>query len=211
MIKPKEKPCKGEDIAKGYGCGKMTKYRKYGLGKMCCLSSWYLESENGKIKLEKTRLKIEAPRKEFESYKKERKSRQNLPNLIKNTVIAVHRYVRLRDKGKSCISCDTPYKDNFQAGHYFKAELYSSLKFDLDNIHGQCEQCNLRREGNESGYSLRLPKRIGQKAFDSIVLKAIQEKKTGFKWDKEELVKIRKRANKLFNELAKTKGNPWKG
>ena len=94
MIEPKEKPCKGSGTAKGYGCGKITKHRVYGLGKMCCYSDWLLNSENGKIKLSKATLKVTAPRKEFEEYKEERKSRIKLTSLIESVKKSCHLYIR---------------------------------------------------------------------------------------------------------------------
>lgn len=54
MIEIKPKPCNGTGLAKGYGCGHKTIHRIYGLGKMCgCYSNWLLNSEAGKLKLQK--------------------------------------------------------------------------------------------------------------------------------------------------------------
>lgn len=201
MIKPKPKPCKGIGIAKGYGCGKITNNRKYGLGKMCCYPDWLLNSENGKIKLEKARLKASKPRREFEKFKKETKDRENITTLLKSVRNVCHKYIRLRDKGKACISCGMPYKENYQAGHFFKAELFSTIKFHEDNIHGQCEQCNLRKEGNESEYRIRLPKRIGIEKFNELIKLAEFDKRTTHKWDRESLKQIRAYYNQKIKDL----------
>lgn len=201
MIKPKEKPCKGTGLAKGYGCGKMTKHRVYGLGKMCCYSGWLLNSENGKIKLEKARLKATKPRREFEDFKKERKKRDNLSQLIDSTKKVCHEYIRLRDKGKPCISCGTPWHQDFQAGHFYKAELFSSIKFHEFNINGQCPQCNLRKEGNEGGYRINLPERIGKENFELLNELAALDKQTDFKWDRVALIEIRSYYRKKIKEL----------
>ena len=209
-MKSKEKPCKGTGIAKGYGCGKITAHRVYGLGKMCCYSNWLLNSENGKIKLSKITLKVSKPRLKFEEYKFERKKTNNISQLIQSTKKVCHEYIRLRDKGNSCISCGTPWNQDFQAGHFYKAELFSSIKFNSLNIHGQCVQCNIRKEGNESQYRVNLPDRIGKHDFDKLNYLASLEKKINFKWDREKLIKIRKEYRNKLKELTKTKGNPWK-
>ena len=153
MIKPKEKPCKGSGKAIGYGCGKPQIKRIYGLGLTCkCYSTWLLESEEGRKKLSSVTLKVTKPRQDLEKAIEENKDRIKLQTLIVNVRNVCHEYIRERDKGLPCISCGTPYNTNFQAGHFYKAELFSNLRLDEFNIGGQCRICNLRDEGNESGY-----------------------------------------------------------
>lgn len=197
----KTKKCKGTGKAAGYGCSKLTKYRVYGLGKMCCYSDWLLNSENGKIQLEKITLKVTKPRKDFENFKKEKKYEDGLATLLNSVKNTCHKYIRLRDKGKPCISCGNPYKENHQAGHFYKAELYSTIKFNEYNINGQCEKCNLREEGNESGYRINLPYRIGNEKFKELNKLAEFDKKIFHKWDREVLKGIRNYYTKKIKEL----------
>ncbi len=107
----------------------------------------------------------------------------------------------MRDKGKPCISCGTPWHQDFQAGHFYKAELFSTIKFHELNIHGQCVQCNIRKEGNESEYRVNLPQRIGKENFDHLNHLAVIDKKTDFKWDRETLLEIRKYYRKKIKKL----------
>jgi len=199
-MQPKKKPCKGTGLAKGYGCGKMTYHRIYGLGKMCCYSDWLLNSENGKIKMQKAMLKASKPRREFEQFKKERKTKSVISQLLESTRNVCHEYIRLRDKGKPCISCGTKWHQEFQAGHFYKAETFSTIKFNELNIHGQCVQCNIRKDGNNSEYTVRLPDRIGAKDFEHLNYLASIDKKTNFKWERSNLIEIRK----YYREKIKT-------
>ena len=201
MIELKPKPCKGTGLAKGYGCGKITKHRVYGLGKMCCYSNWLLTSENGKIKLEKARLKVSKPRRQFEEFKKERKDREKLTTLLESVKKLCHKYIRLRDKGKPCISCGQPWHQDHQAGHFYKAELFSTIKYNEYNINGQCVQCNIRKEGNESEYRVRLPKRIGEDNFNHLNHLAELDHKLNHKWDREALKAIRDYYKEKIKEL----------
>jgi hypothetical protein len=202
MIEPKEKPCKGTGKAKGYGCGKPTKYRVYGLGKMCgCYPDWLLNSENGKIVLEKATLKATKPRRELEKALKEKKNRDKITTLISAVKDVCHDYIKARDNGKPCISCGTPWKKDFDAGHYYKAELFSSLKFEEDNIHAQCIYCNRRLEGNLNQYEMNLPNRIGQDRFEKLKEKARLDKKLNHKWDREKLKEIRTYFRSKLKEL----------
>ena len=197
----KEKPCKGTGKARGFGCGKMTQHRIYGLGKMCCYAEWLYSTPEGLKKVEKATLKASKPRIEFEQNKKQSKERNKITTLIKSVVNTFHKYVRLRDKGKPCIACGTPWKEDFQASHYFKAELYSSLKFNELNVHSGCKRCNLMNEGNLSEYSVNLPKRIGNDNFDVLNGLADVEKRLKWKWDREGLISIRKYYNKKIKEI----------
>jgi len=202
-VKSKKKPCKGITAeTKGFGCGKETYHRVHGLGKMCgCYSDWLLNTEAGRLKTEKALLKASKPRRELEEAEKEMKRDKKLSHYLVNTKNAVHSYVKERDKGKPCISCGTPWHFDFQAGHYHKAELYSTIRFHFDNIHGQCQKCNLRMDGNFDGYRERLPKRIGIDAFNEIEKLAKKDKLSDHKWDREELQKVRNKEREWLKKL----------
>ena len=197
---PKEKKCLGQGIAKGYGCGAMTavQNRVYGLGKMCgCYSDWLLNSENGKIKLSKALSHVQKPRLELEKAEKEKSTRSKLQQTHNHTKILVHGYIRERDKYKPCISCDCAWNKDFQAGHHYKAELYETLKYHLDNISGQCRQCNLRKDGNFLEYSLRLPNRIGIENYQNLVKLAEIDKQASKVHTIESLLEIQKQIKLL--------------
>ena len=130
--------------------------------------------------------------------KKERNDEKRLKTALKTTELAVHKYIRERDKGKPCISCGKPWQPTFQAGHLFSRKQYGGLKYHLDNIHGQCEYCNLRLEGNVTEYTLRLPDRIGSDRFDKLIKLARLEKKYVKKWTLYELEEIRKNLPKVL-------------
>jgi hypothetical protein len=188
----KSKKCKGTGLALGYGCGKLTQYRKYGLCRMGCYNDWLLNSENGKIKMAKVIFKIQKPRKDFEQLEIENKSRTKLKLALANTKTVIHKFVRERDKNKPCISCGCDWNDKFQAGHFYPAGSFETLKFNLDNINGQCEQCNLYKSGNFENYSLNLPKRIGQQRYNELVKLAEIDKQFSKVWDIDKLKEIQK-------------------
>jgi hypothetical protein len=76
-------------------------------------------------------------------------------------------YIRLRDKDKPCISCGKPLTGKFDAGHFFPTTK-QSLRFDENNVHGQCVHCNQHLHGNITRYAYNLPKRIGYEAFEDL-------------------------------------------
>lgn len=81
-----------------------------------------------------------------------------------------NKYIRERDKNKPCISCDCKMTGKFDAGHYFTVGAYPNIRFNEDNVHGQCVACNQHRHGNITEYSIRLPIRIGQERFDQLLI-----------------------------------------
>jgi len=72
-------------------------------------------------------------------------------------------YIRARDKGKPCISCDKPDNDQHQrhASHYRSVGACSALRFNTFNVHTSCATCNSVLSGNLIEYRIRLVKKIG--------------------------------------------------
>lgn len=79
-------------------------------------------------------------------------------------------YIRTRDKNKPCISCGKTLIGKYDAGHYFTVGAYPNLRFNEDNVHGQCVHCNQHLHGNISEYSINLPNRIGIERFEKLLI-----------------------------------------
>lgn len=73
------------------------------------------------------------------------------------------RWIRMRDVGKKCISCDTFLSEitKFDAGHYFSASGTPQLLFNEFNCNGQCVFCNQHKSGNLIYYRKGLIERYG--------------------------------------------------
>ena len=69
-------------------------------------------------------------------------------------------FIRARDKGKLCVSCDKPLANKFDAGHYFSS-THKNTTFNEKNVHGQCVRCNRDLHGNLLNYQIGIEKRIG--------------------------------------------------
>jgi hypothetical protein len=79
-------------------------------------------------------------------------------------------YIRTRDKGKPCVSCDKFLKENdVNASHFFSVGSSPNLRFNEDNVHSSCIKCNKELHGNIIEYALRLPKRIGIERYNQLV------------------------------------------
>ena len=133
----------------------------------------------------------------------EKFSVESLSKLMKSTEVMVHEYVRLRDKGKPCISCGQKWSSQFQAGHFMNKKQYNMIRFSLDNIHGQCKKCNLFMEGNYNEYQIRLPNRIGEERYQKLVKRAKIASQIPYTFSRHELKDIQKEVRILINELKK--------
>ena len=81
------------------------------------------------------------------------------------------RYIRLRDVGKKCISCNYLLTDikTFDAGHYYSASGYPQLLFNEYNVNGQCKmKCNNMMSGNLIEYRKGLIKRHGVEVLEQL-------------------------------------------
>ncbi len=164
MIEPKEKPCDGTGKAKGYGCRKMTKHRVYGLGKMCCYSDWLLNSENGKIKLEKARI---TGKKKFEKEKKKESREEKSLNQDwgKKLQTEINSIVRTIDKGLTCLARNQ--RGQIHAGHVFARGGNQTIKYNLHNIHRQSAQSN-HHQNDDGKLREGLVNEYGQEYMDFI-------------------------------------------
>ena len=80
-----------------------------------------------------------------------------------------NKYIRLRDFGKPCISCGNQLREKYDAGHCYSVGAYQNLRFNEDNVHGQCVACNQHKHGNVSEYVINLPLRIGLERYELLL------------------------------------------
>ena len=111
-------------------------------------------------------------------------SLKSLPYLKKHARKKFQEWVRKRDENEPCISCGKPYADKWDGGHYYKAELYSTLIFNEVNCNKQCVACNFSDDANKANYKEGLIKKYGQDAFDELEHLAKMDKLVKFKPDK---------------------------
>jgi hypothetical protein len=110
---------------------------------------------------------------------------KTLQDWLKEAQTIFNKYVRLRDSGLNCISCNKPpLKKN--CGHYFSSGGHSNVRFDEDNCHLQCEHCNTFLSGNLLNYQIGIKKKIGAQKLLELQERAHLTKK----WTIDELKEI---------------------
>ncbi len=82
-------------------------------------------------------------------------------------------YIRLKyadiNGNVQCVSCPAvlPWRSS-QAGHYLPKSLGLAIYFEERNVHPQCPECNLTRQGNQYPYAIYLLKRYGPTVLDEL-------------------------------------------
>jgi hypothetical protein len=94
-----------------------------------------------------------------------------LSDHLKIAQATFNHWIRLRDEGLNCISCQKPPKKK-NAGHYFNANNHYAVRFDEDNVHLQCEHCNTSLSANLIPYRKYLIEKIGIERFEVLESKA---------------------------------------
>ena len=111
-----------------------------------CVRVWVEAEKQKQWKAKKTRLKKEL---------------MSLQDWLKLAQMTFNKYIRHRDKGLNCISCDKPIKGVTHASHYFSSGGHSNVRFHEDNVHNGCYRCNVELSGNLLNYQIGIEKRIG--------------------------------------------------
>ena len=122
---------------------------------------------------------------------------ETIQDYVRMCQIIFNKYIRLRDKGQVCISCQKkPLKEN--AGHFFNANNHWNVRFDERNVHLQCEHCNTYLSGNLLEYRTNLINKIGNSEFLILEAEAMKTRK----FTKEELKEIMAIYKKSAKNLA---------
>ena len=129
--------------------------------------------------------------------KKKKEALKTRGDYAKEAQIEFNRFIRMRDYGQNCISCQKPPKKK-NAGHYRSVGSSPELRFEPLNCHLQCEHCNTYLSSNAIEYRINLVKKIGQNKVDWL-----EGKHDPKKYTIEDLKNIKAKYKKLANDLEK--------
>ncbi len=119
---------------------------------------------------------------------------KSVPQLIKLAEKHFNAYIRKRDSQDGyfvCISCNiTKPITQLNAGHNYSAGQHPVVRFEEDNVFGQCIRCNCHLHGNLANYRINLIKRIGIDRVKAVDDKVAFAKTMPFHWDRFSLIDI---------------------
>jgi hypothetical protein len=146
-----------------------------------CVTEWINEVKQKNWQKKKAKLKLDL---------------MTVQDYIKLTQQVFNKYIRLRDAGNLCISCQKkPLKEN--AGHFYNANNHWSVRFDERNTNLQCEHCNTFLSGNLIYYRENLLKKIGIEEFENLSAEAMKTRKYTIEELKEIIATYKKKCKEL--------------
>ncbi len=121
-------------------------------------------------------------------------SNKSVPQLINIATTHFNAFIRQRDSKDGffvCISCNhTKPISQLNAGHFYSAGQFPEVRFNEDNVHGQCIRCNMYLHGNLDNYRKGLERKLGNTRTIKLDDMVGIAKVTGFKWDRFSLIDI---------------------
>ena len=176
---------------------------KLGAGLYCSIDHAYEFATDKRKKLAEKKAKaiVSEKRKQHQADKERIKTRAQR---LKEAQTAINWFVRLRDKGRPCISCDKPDNGQHQrhCSHYKSVGSNSALRFNLHNMHASCSVCNNHLSGNIGEYTPRLIKKIGREKYEWLLTQ-----NQAVKYENEYLDRLKKVFNKKARMLRKKQLN----
>jgi len=141
--------------------------------------------------------KISELKSELRTEKREAKEKlKTYSQRVNEVKVIFQRYIRMRDAKLPCISCGATTSSVWDGSHYKKAEVYSGVIFNEDNVHKSCGKCNRYLGGNELNYRVGLIAKIGNERV--LQLEQLAEETRVKKYSDLELLEIKTRyKNKL--------------
>jgi len=118
-----------------------------------CVTAWIQETKEKTWKKKKAKLKMDL---------------MTLSDYTKILQQLVNKYVRLRDKGLPCISCQKPITGKTDAGHLYSVGNYPSVRFHEKNINAQCITCNQYNGGMINDYRINFVKKYSESELNTL-------------------------------------------
>lgn len=135
---------------------------------------------------------------------------ETLTKVMNDLQKTINHIARLIDKDLPCISCfgKPLYNEGIgigkvdHGGHYYPSGNNKTITFHLDNIHGQCIQCNDNLSGNLIEYRIGLINRYGIKYVEKI-----ESLRLKYKRIRHSIVSIKETHTKAYKVLKELQRN----
>ena len=154
-LKRKDKACRV--------CKKIFTPQYNSMGQICCSLPCALAHSRAKGE-------VEARKQHSKLVKKRRAAVKTPTKWASEAQAAFNGWIKLRDWGKPCCSCDRPHTLDHQrhASHYRTVKRAKQLRYNGWNVATSCAQCNTHDSGNIVEYRIRLVDRIGKERVEAL-------------------------------------------
>jgi len=167
--------------------------------------TWYRTDRNGQVVCDDIDCAILYGKKQNEKQQRQAKVQFNGNDKSKVTAKlqqTFNTYIRIRDAKDKCISCDYEWSGEGgrvkHASHFISVQKSKVLRFDENNVHKSCQQCNDFLRGNLIEYRIRLIKKIGIEEVERLEdYRMLPPAKYSIDYLKENIKKYKHKINKL--------------
>jgi hypothetical protein len=161
-----------------------------------CNRDHALEHQHAKAMAAVSKMRAKAIQLAKKDIKARKQAIKSLGELHKEAQPEFNRYIRLRDRGQPCISCQRHHTGQIHAGHYRSVGAAAELRYDESNVHAQCAPCNNHLSGNAIDYRINLIKKIG---IDGV--KLLEGPNDPAKYNREDIIAIKAKYKLKYKEL----------
>ena len=133
-----------------------------------CNRDHALEHQHTKAMAAVSKMRAKAIQLAKKDIKDRKQAIKSLGKLHKEAQPEFNEYIRLRDRGQPCISCQKHTDRQMHAGHFFSVGSTPELRYTERNVHLQCSICNNHLSGNQLRYRANLIKKIGLEAVEEL-------------------------------------------
>ena len=161
-----------------------------------CNRDHALEHQHTKAMAALSKIRAKAIQLAKKDIKARKQALKSLGTLHKEAQPEFNKYIRLRDKGQPCISCQRHHTGQNHAGHFLSIGSSPELRYAESNVHLQCSVCNNHLSGNQLLYRVNLINKIGIKAVE--LLEGPQEPQ---RYRRDDIIAIKAKYKALAKEL----------
>tara|TARA_R110000824_G_scaffold327373_1_gene514244 strand:- start:278 stop:868 length:591 start_codon:yes stop_codon:yes gene_type:complete len=161
-----------------------------------CTREHALEHQHTKAMAAVSKIRAKAIQLAKKDIKARKQAIKSLGELHKEAQPEFNRYIRLRDRGQPCISCQKHTDRQIHAGHYFSVGSSPELRYVEANVHAQCSICNNHLSGNQINYRISLIKKIGLSKVEEL-----EGPHDPAKYTREDIIAIKAKYKLKYKEL----------
>lgn len=179
-------------------CRNCKKYELAEVGKV--INNGFYCSEKCMLDYAMAQGKARHAKKERKEVKDAKEKIKTRAEHLKEAQSAFNAFIRERDKGKPCISCNRHHSGQYHAGHYLSVGSHPEMRFDELNCYKQCAPCNNHLSGNIVEYRKSLLSQYGSDLLE--YLEGYHEPK---KYTIEQIKEIKVKYKNKLKELRNNK------
>jgi len=168
-----------------------------------CGKDHALEHQQAKAMVSVSKARVKAKALAKKDIRQRKQAAKTLGQLHKEAQPEFNRFIRLRDRGQPCISCQKHTDRQIHAGHYLSVGSSPELRYLETNVNAQCSICNNHLSGNGIHYRINLINKIGVEGVE-----LLEGPHKPAKYTREDILAIKAKYKAKANQLEAANDGP---